>query len=263
MEFRTAVEAQNAASVSRLRGAHATFHEGVNSNRFLEPKRSSSLDTRSDSRFACPFMKANPRKMQGNDICARTTWPTIPRLKYIFLEPQTSRKMTAYWTIQGTFVPASLSTEDLVLTVLRIVRERKRSQCSPPVGKTMQAFGSERAYHAVHHSVSDVQTQETKRIVRRNRGKQMVRDMVHHISGQKETSITVYVPIPLMNSFSLSGYRIKAQYTCSTPAVDTSKQSSHGRSSWMVAGNLRLPQAAIVYILFIWVVFAHRYQKRC
>lgn len=46
--------------------------------------RSKSVDS-PNARFACHFLIANPRKIQANAICARTTWPSIPRLKCVSL----------------------------------------------------------------------------------------------------------------------------------------------------------------------------------
>ncbi|KAJ4390824.1 hypothetical protein N0V93_004423 [Gnomoniopsis smithogilvyi] len=42
--------------------------------------RSKSVDS-PNARFACHFLIANPHKLEANAICARTTWPSIPRLK--------------------------------------------------------------------------------------------------------------------------------------------------------------------------------------
>lgn len=45
--------------------------------------RSSSADSSTSVRFACHFRIADPRKVHANAICARHTWPNIPRLKCV------------------------------------------------------------------------------------------------------------------------------------------------------------------------------------
>lgn len=54
-----------------------------NEHREASELRSKSVDSSSNARLACPFFKADRRTFEANAICARTTWRTIPRLKYV------------------------------------------------------------------------------------------------------------------------------------------------------------------------------------
>lgn len=73
------------SSYHHLVTKRATY-EARDSNGYHETgkSRSKSVDS-PNARFACHFLLANPRKIEANAICARTTWPSIPRLKCVSL----------------------------------------------------------------------------------------------------------------------------------------------------------------------------------
>lgn len=55
-------------------------------------KRISLVDSRGEPRddsqgLACPFYKADHRRFEAKNSCARHSWPSIPRLKYVSKSP--------------------------------------------------------------------------------------------------------------------------------------------------------------------------------
>lgn len=50
----------------------------------MDPSIEPSYDPRG---FACPYRKANHRKFDLKDSCARRSWPSIPRLKCVVIKP--------------------------------------------------------------------------------------------------------------------------------------------------------------------------------
>lgn len=65
--------------------AKRATYEGKSSNKHHDARqaRSKSVDVSSSPRFACHFFVATPQKVDLNAICARTSWPSISRLKYV------------------------------------------------------------------------------------------------------------------------------------------------------------------------------------
>lgn len=57
----------------------------------MGPRSEPSYDSRG---FACPFFKANHRKFDLKDSCARRSWPSIPRLKCVSPTPFLSNHYT-------------------------------------------------------------------------------------------------------------------------------------------------------------------------
>ncbi|PSS00672.1 hypothetical protein BD289DRAFT_18806 [Coniella lustricola] len=110
MEERTAVLKTNRTIRSlnqRRRGSHYAL-QNINKEASLAgspSSRQSSLAILSTTapattaaaipaRFACPFLKANPRQTEPTSICARSTWPNITRLKEHLSRRHAERKIS-------------------------------------------------------------------------------------------------------------------------------------------------------------------------